>query len=189
MSMHPEQEDFEQLRRLLALKRYEQPPPRYFNEFSRQVIVRIQAGDQGLGKAEGQSWDSPWRPWLLRLWGALNARPVLAGACSVAALAALFSAVLLSDQAVSQVSVLPAAAQPDESSGLIASQNAGALFTRAAAVDLSSASPSAITAEQVEQADQPRPSLFEEVRQIQAHRPYFAPGPMPQAVTYKVGGQ
>ena len=40
--MNPESENFEKLQKLLALKRYEQPPPRYFNEFSGKVIDRLQ---------------------------------------------------------------------------------------------------------------------------------------------------
>jgi hypothetical protein len=41
--MDTENEQFEQVRKLLALKRYEQPPPRYFQEFSGKVIARLHA--------------------------------------------------------------------------------------------------------------------------------------------------
>ena len=41
MSMNAEPENFDQLCRLLKLKRHESPPPRYFNDFSSQVIARI----------------------------------------------------------------------------------------------------------------------------------------------------
>ncbi len=77
MSMSREQENFEQLRRLLSLKRYEQPPPRYFNDFSAQVIARIEAGQR--------ADDAPvWEPsWLQRFWSALETRPVWAGALGV----------------------------------------------------------------------------------------------------------
>ena len=36
-------ENFQSLQKLLKLKRYEQPPPRYFNEFSGHVIARLQS--------------------------------------------------------------------------------------------------------------------------------------------------
>ena len=40
--METHSDDFSDLRKLLALKRHEQPPPRFFNEFSGRVIERLQ---------------------------------------------------------------------------------------------------------------------------------------------------
>ena len=50
MSASPD--NFESLEKLLRLKRHEQPPPRYFNEFSGHVIDRI-----GRGEAKRSWWE------------------------------------------------------------------------------------------------------------------------------------
>ena len=77
--MTPESENFEQLRQLLALKRHETPPPGYFHHFSREVVVRIKAGEKGdgIGCVAQVSW-------FQRIWTALDTRPVWAGAFGAA---------------------------------------------------------------------------------------------------------
>jgi hypothetical protein len=57
-------EDFESLRRLLALKRHEDPPPGYFHRFSDRILHRIEQQDA----AEHSSW---WRWFVARF----DARP------------------------------------------------------------------------------------------------------------------
>jgi len=41
--MNSDQENFDSLKKLLALKRHEQPPPGYFNELPRKIWSRIEA--------------------------------------------------------------------------------------------------------------------------------------------------
>jgi hypothetical protein len=45
------------LEKLLRLKRYEQPPPRYFKDFSGQVLGRIEAGEARLSWWEKFGFD------------------------------------------------------------------------------------------------------------------------------------
>ena len=80
MSFAPE--NFEALRRLLAIKRHEQPPPGYFNDFSRQVIVRIQAGEGASGVSLLGQFLQP-VSWVRGLWNSFEAKPVVAGAFGV----------------------------------------------------------------------------------------------------------
>lgn len=80
----------ESLRRLLALKRHETPPPGYYNNFSRQVIARIRAGEAELSEGFLARM-----PWLLRWLQSLEAKPVFAGSFATAlCLLLVFGAVM-----------------------------------------------------------------------------------------------
>lgn len=56
--------NFDALRRLLALKRHEIPPPGYFENFSSNVIGRIRAGEAAQPA-----------PWFFRIFQAFEAKP------------------------------------------------------------------------------------------------------------------
>ena len=71
--MNSSPEDFKDLRRLLALKRHEQPPPGYFSYLPDKIQLRIERDDL--------SEHSTWWEWLVRK---LDAQPVLAGAYAFA---------------------------------------------------------------------------------------------------------
>jgi hypothetical protein len=55
--MNSSPDNFDSLEKLLHLKRHEQPPPRYFNEFSGRVIDRIARGDARLSWWERFGFD------------------------------------------------------------------------------------------------------------------------------------
>ena len=71
--MDPAPEDFDRLRKLLALKRHEAPPPGYFDRFGDGVRARI-AAEQAV----------PRRPWWNLQIAAFDAKPILVGAYAVA---------------------------------------------------------------------------------------------------------
>ena len=72
--MSESQPNFDSLRRLLALKRHETPPPDYFGNFSTEVTARIRAAE---GRAaERQTIELPW---LFRLLSAFESKPAFAG--------------------------------------------------------------------------------------------------------------
>jgi len=81
--MNENENNFESLRRLLALKRHETPPLGYFNDFSGQVLQRIRVGqtDQSANLFEELFNHAPW---LAKVLQAFNARPVFAGGFAVA---------------------------------------------------------------------------------------------------------
>lgn len=59
-------EEFAELRRLLAAKRAEQPPPGYFNTFASKIVARIEAEELAAPKPWWVRWfaSAPWSPGL-----------------------------------------------------------------------------------------------------------------------------
>src|SRR5262245_28324439 len=72
--MNPEQENFDALRRLMKIKRYEQPPPRYFKDFSSQVLARIEREEITPSSAS----------WLDKFADLFQARPAFSGVLGAA---------------------------------------------------------------------------------------------------------
>src|SRR5436190_12318807 len=109
MSMNNDPENFDGLRRLLALKRHEVPPPGYFHSFSHQVIARIEAGERGEEGSLFRLWLSAVPRWLHGFWQTLEAKPVFASAISAGACALVVAGALYSptDSASSTLPQLP----------------------------------------------------------------------------------
>ena len=93
--MNPDPENFEQLRRLLALKRHEQPPPGYFDGFSKQVISGIREARKAPPTLAQQINQIPW---LARLFASLETKPLFAGAFGAGVCALLISGILYSER-------------------------------------------------------------------------------------------
>ena len=74
--MNENENNFESLRRLLAQKRHETPPPGYFNSFSGQIIARIRAGEARGALSNNSSETS----WFVKLLQAFELKPAFAGA-------------------------------------------------------------------------------------------------------------
>jgi hypothetical protein len=111
--MDTQPENFEQLRRLLALKRHEQPPPGYFDEFRAGILDRLQAGDvRRENTTERLRWEVPW---LHRFLEALSAKPALTGVFGAVACAVVLSGVLYAERLN-----MPAVAQDDAAAPVMA---------------------------------------------------------------------
>ncbi len=77
--MNSGDQDFEQLRKLLKVKRYEQPPPGYFGRFSDRVINRLEReAESGRKAGFGAGWG-----WLEALQRVLSENPISAGIFAV----------------------------------------------------------------------------------------------------------
>jgi hypothetical protein len=156
--MSPVPDDFEQLRRVLALKRHEQPPPGYFYSFSRQVIVRIQAGELGDPVADS-FWSFSGGSFLQRIWATLDARPAFAGAFGVAVCGFFIVGALMSD----------ATANPPPSPPAYVAQAIPTVWQQEPNAD-AQLTPS-LVGDTVPDYQPPSGSLFDELKQLQATSP------------------
>ena len=136
--------NFQQLKQLLKLKRHEIPPPGYFNHFSGDVISRLRAGESGQPEGLFQRLQSE-SSLLAFLLPVFEARPGIIGALATSLCLLLLIGVVWADrpdatvnemaavqpsQPTSQAdpvlaSVVPAAValEPAESSGIAVSTN------------------------------------------------------------------
>ena len=80
--MNENQQNFDELRRILKLKQHEVPPPGYFNRFSDQVVSRIRAGEAGASYSAIERFE-PTVPWLVNLFRVFETRPGVVGGFAV----------------------------------------------------------------------------------------------------------
>jgi|SRR5882724_8267462 len=81
--MNENENNFEPLRRLLAFKNRETPPPGYFNNFSRQVVARIRAGKADVPSRASEQLLAE-APWLVKFLQIFEAKPAFSGAFAMA---------------------------------------------------------------------------------------------------------
>ncbi len=89
MSVEPE--NFESLKKLLALKRHEVPPPGYHEQFASEIRARLMAGEHRQTDLWRELGDEA--SWLQRVWHLFNERPALAGAFGMVACALLLGGI------------------------------------------------------------------------------------------------
>ncbi len=78
------EEQFEQLKKLLALKKYEQPPPGYFDRLSRQIIAAVEADRNAR------------RSWFSEFWHSLQSKPSFGGALAIGMCGLIAAGIFLS---------------------------------------------------------------------------------------------
>jgi hypothetical protein len=93
--MNSKANEFETLRKLMALKRHEQPPPGYFRRLPDQIAARLERGDGKLAFWEG-------------FLSQFTFRPALAYSMALAAFSALTLSVIYSVRTQPQESALAA---------------------------------------------------------------------------------
>lgn len=100
----PPDNEFPELRRLLRLKRHEQPPPGYFNKFSNEVIVALK-DERRARRQPGTAESAP--SWILKLVERFQSRPGLAGVVGVGLCSLVIGGILLSESQGGRPAAMP----------------------------------------------------------------------------------
>jgi hypothetical protein len=95
--MNEQESNFEPLRKLIALKRHETPPPGYFNNFSGEVINQIRSGETALPTESFLRNLFSHAPWLLKFLQAFEAKPAYAGVFASAMFLFLVAGIVYTD--------------------------------------------------------------------------------------------
>ncbi len=101
MSTYSDPDDFEELRKLLTIKRHEVPPPGYFESLPRKVMTRVEMTELGIY--------STWWEWIVARF---DAKPVLACAYGFAVSGLLLLGFRLSQQFEQEVAAMPSQGGP-----------------------------------------------------------------------------
>jgi len=159
--MDTQSERFDQMRRLLAVKRHEVPPPGFFDGFSGQVLARIEAGERGQDVTFFQRLLA--EPlWFQRLLAAFDAKPAIAGAFGLAVCGVLVAGVFHAERTDGPTAAVlpPVEAMPGALQVANWMQVSPEQRERTAAVQLPSTDPAA-----------PNTSLFKTIQQYRLAQP------------------
>lgn len=141
--MNENENNFESLRRLLAQKRHETPPPGYFNSFSGQIIARIRAGEARTTETSHSSEVS----WLVKFLQAFELKPAFAGAFASALSLLLVFGIIYAERPDSGPQ--PILQTADQSIGSFAAMSPNALTQPAIAADMTTSNNAATSLQPV----------------------------------------
>jgi len=133
--MNESGQNFDELKKLLKLKRHEIPPPGFFNHFSDEIVSRIRAGEGSGSTFLERLHDQA--PWLVNFLRVFEARPgVIGGFATGLCLLLLFGVVLAEHSETGSPMLVPAVA------GNGAGPVASTVATAPASAEFASALPS-----------------------------------------------